>query len=231
MFCVSSMHSLKGRCFFLCICKKSSFRIPFYVTVRSCISLSSTIWPFLERFIWTPSFCSFINWADYGFVSLKFQDNLCMETAGKQNFVWKKLSKTENGWHSGERRPKATSMWLRFLSVRTRIHCKRTSLALPSLVNSMCDLYAVCVLNGYYWKIPMLWITVILYISIFARYKLEIVGGMGPTVGMVSRLAIIWSWFTSKQSQRNSESIQHWLSTRLIWFLPNFYNGTRTSAV
>ena len=26
-----------------------------------------------------------------------------------------------------------------------------------------------------------------LFISIFARYKLEIVGGMGPTVGMVSR--------------------------------------------
>ena len=183
------------------------------------------------KVLWTPSFCSFMHWADYDFVSLKFQDNLCMETARKQNLVWKKLAKTENGWHSGERRPKATSMWLRFLSVRTRIHCKRTSLALPSLVNSMCDLYAVCVLNGYYWKIPMLWITVILYISIFARYKLEIVGGMGPTVGMVSRLAIIWSWFTSKQSQRNSESIQHWLSTRLIWFFPNFYNGTRTSAV
>ena len=136
-----------------------------------------------------------------------------METAGKQNFVWKKLAKTENGWHSGELRPKATSMRLRFLSVRTWIHCKRTSLAFPSLVNSMCDLNAVFVLNGYYWKIPMLWITVIWFISIFARYKLEIVGGMGPTVGMVSRLAINWSWFTSKQSQRNSESIQRWLST------------------
>ena len=206
MVCVSSMHSLKARCFFCAFVRKAPFEYP--STWRYEVAfLCNLLFRHFLKVLWAPSFCSLMHWTDYDFVSLKFQDNLLVETAGKLNFVWKKLAKTENRWHSGERRPKATSMRLQFVSVRTRIHCKRTSLSLPSLVNSTCVLYAVCVLNGYYWKILMLWVTVILFISIFARYKLEIVGGMGPTVGMVSRLAINWSWFTSKQSQRNSESM------------------------
>ena len=57
----------------------------------------------------------------------------------------------------------------------------------------MSDLHAVCVLNGYLkWLSCEKTVTlfILLFISIFARYKLEIVGGMGSTVGKVSRLAI-----------------------------------------
>ena len=167
MFCVRGMHILKGRCFFFfffCICKEAPFEDPSMWCYEVAFLYHLLFCCFL-KVLGTPTFCSF----QYNFASVKCQDNLCMETTGKQKFVWEDLVNTENGWHFGKRRRRS-------LSVRTQIQCN------VRVDQSPCSLFSKRIL-----KIPILWITVILFISIFARYKLEIVGGMGPTVGMVSR--------------------------------------------
>ena len=113
------------------------------------------------KVLWAPSFCSFQRWADHDIASLKFQENLCMETAAKQNFVWENVVKTENEWHFDLRLCPCDSDPFQFVhefNANVRVYHFRPLWALVH-VRSPCSLCSKWIL-----KMVLLWITVTLFI-------------------------------------------------------------------